>query len=451
MFTELARSITPPLSTLSGFSQYKTLTADLPAGERDKLDALADRILAGYRPARVPIVGVLAVGHADQDVSRGVAFEQAISLERARQVLRDLQQALRRRAASTQVLSLALQVAMRPVASGARQRLFTQPNGETQRAANRRVELFLAEAVAPWPSLDIDAIPRQKAIGRGAPVVRSALVSFSFVPLFQLDVTPPLAGSPTFVEGPPRRPAIRHDHGFLDDGKGNLDPSKRQAPTPEDFERAKFMSVLLVVKEKGPDFKDAARAYRHFLVDHNGTDFTFDYEAFLKDDRSGPIVLASAIEDARAGLLNLFDKKFPTPATSTRRDQLSATSTAVTVGNLDPLDLRYPYPNTDNWQKAIGGHKLWLSADLVVDSDIQSGRRSVTMTLTLHADDQYNFNPGAGDGAGIPDAVNGRFEITGIAREFLQTGTATRKVTFTVPLKKQADNRALPADQKVAP
>jgi len=42
--------------------------------------------------------------------------------------------------------------------------------------------------------------------------------------LTTLNVTAPLAGAPTFVEGQPRRPPIKHDHGFLDDGKSNIDP-----------------------------------------------------------------------------------------------------------------------------------------------------------------------------------------------------------------------------------
>src|SRR5215472_9665300 len=79
-------NVLPGLSTaapvvVSGFSRYKTHVSDLPPNEQAKIDSVADRIIAGYRPARLPVVGVLVVGHADQDLSRGAAFEQSIGLE----------------------------------------------------------------------------------------------------------------------------------------------------------------------------------------------------------------------------------------------------------------------------------------------------------------------------------------------------------------------------------
>ena len=33
------------------------------------------------------------------------------------------------------------------------------------------------------------------------------------------------------------------------------------------------------------------------------------------------------------------------------------------IGSSDP---RYPYPATENWQKAIGGHMIWLEGDAAV-------------------------------------------------------------------------------------
>src|SRR5205807_2522847 len=83
----------------------------------------------------------------------------------------------------------------------------------------------------------------QKNLGAGAGRPLSAgpqRLSFSLAvsgpllgaPLFG---APPLAGAAVFVEGRPRRPDIKHDHGFLDDGKGNIDPSKRQSPTERDL------------------------------------------------------------------------------------------------------------------------------------------------------------------------------------------------------------------------
>jgi hypothetical protein len=122
----------------------------------------------------------------------------------------------------------------------------------------------------------------------------------------------------------------------------------------------------------------------------------------------------------------------------------------VSVGRATP-DFSYPYPATENWQKAIGGHALWVSAEATVDSNPATGRRTVEIAVTLRAEDMYNFNPGGADiASSTSDAENGRFEIVGLGTEFLQTGTVTRKVTFTIPNAKQADNRVVPADQKIA-
>jgi hypothetical protein len=264
-----------------------------------------------------------------------------------------------------------------------------------------------------------------------------------------LNITAPSGTAPVFVDGKPRRPDIRHDHGFLDDGKGNLDPTKRQAPTDEDRARKQGWGLILALSIRTkPDLKDANAAYQHFLVDNNGTTRTLNYEGFLTDDDNGKIVLQSAIDDARAGVLDVFDKKFPTPATSARRDQLQVTSSQVLVGTI-PLNLRYPYPRTENWQKTIGGHVLWLSADAVVDSKPESNARTVAIILTLHAEDKYNFVPGGGDSRGIADTENGRFEVTGLGTEFLHTGTTTRNISFTVTNAKQKDNHAVPSDQKI--
>ncbi len=51
--------------------------------------------------------------------------------------------------------------------------------------------------------------------------------------------------------------------------------------------------------------------------------------------------------------------------------------------------------------------------------------------MTIHAEDRYNFNPGAADIAtGAPDSANGRFEITGLGHEFLSTGTYSHSFEF---------------------
>lgn len=85
------------------------------------------------------------------------------------------------------------------------------------------------------------------------------------------------------------------------------------------------------------------------------------------------------------------------------------------------------YPETENWAKALGDHKVWGSATVTRKVD------QMTMKVTVHALDQYDFNDGAKDiRSGVPDNVNGRFATLGWAKPFLVRGTFTRNVTWTV-------------------
>jgi hypothetical protein len=249
-----------------------------------------------------------------------------------------------------------------------------------------------------------------------------------------------------FKEGSPTRPAIAHDHGFLDDGKGNYDPTKRRPPTDDDQQKWKWAQmVYLGSTQVREDLADASKAYWHFLKG-KGANFTCDYEKFVRDDPNGQVVLASAIDDVCAGVLDVFDSKFPKSASVDRREAFSVTSNAIQVST----DFRYPYPESENWQKTLGAHWLWISANASVRSVPSLNIREVEIVVTLHAEDMYNFNPGSSDiKTGITDAENGRLEVVGLAKEFLMTGVAVRTISFTVPLAKQADNRNVIKDRKV--
>ncbi len=94
----------------------------------------------------------------------------------------------------------------------------------------------------------------------------------------------------------------------------------------------------------------------------------------------------------------------------------------------------FPYPATENWQKAIGAYSIWISGDVVEKPDAQSGTPHFTLTLVIHAEDRYNFNPGAADIAtGIPNDENGVFEITGLAKQYMNYATLTRRVAWSGP------------------
>jgi hypothetical protein len=224
-------------------------------------------------------------------------------------------------------------------------------------------------------------------------------------------------------------PVIRHDHGFLDDGSGNIDLTKMRAPTAGDyFELTKWKSKLYAAQMFFPGLADATRAYEHFL-EGDGADLEVNYEAFVTDDSSGQTVLASAIEDVKDGARIKDNEWLDTQRTSPVPDHsFDMASDPIPVGSGG----RYPYPATENWQKAIGAHVCWISAHVDVKVDNATTQRTFTISMTLHMEDRYNFNPGAHDIAtGVPDSANGIFEITSLGHEFMQYGSVSREVSLT--------------------
>lgn len=104
----------------------------------------------------------------------------------------------------------------------------------------------------------------------------------------------------------------------------------------------------------------------------------------------------------------------------------NVTSNAIAANeniHIDP-DARYPYPETENWQKAIGAHHIWSSSDITV-TRLEGGRLMASANVTLTAEDRYNFNPGQDDIATkVPDSERGVLEESGLAHQFDQSGTA---------------------------
>ena len=237
-----------------------------------------------------------------------------------------------------------------------------------------------------------------------------------------------------FASGSAGRPNIVHDHGFLDsnDGKHLLDKSKMRPPEARDHtERWAWLAKLWAAKRWRPELFDATTAYHHFHYG-KGETLRFSYDKFVQQDASGRRALRSAIEDVIAACVAYHDQTLSTgdPA----KDNFEITSDAI-VGSRKP-DARWPYPATENWQKAIGGHSIWLWARVMVAFDPQKTTRTFSVTMCLVAEDMYNFNPGALDiKTGIPDSANGRFELCGMAQEFLQQAQLFRAFSFHAPAK----------------
>jgi hypothetical protein len=106
----------------------------------------------------------------------------------------------------------------------------------------------------------------------------------------------------TYQIGPPLRPSIRHDNGFLD-------RFAHRAPTVADRAKYAEWAALLEAAEAAQgipliphnDLPDALAAYRHFLYGR-GKDRNFSYDRYVASDSSGRTTLDNAILDLRRGV-----------------------------------------------------------------------------------------------------------------------------------------------------
>lgn len=227
----------------------------------------------------------------------------------------------------------------------------------------------------------------------------------------------------SYTIGPPARPAITHDNGFLD----QFAP---RAPTFADRASYTYWQGKLEAAEAAQnvplmphnDIPDALAAYRHFL-EGTGSTRTFSYERYVANDASGATLLRNAIIEAKSAAYTLYSS-LATPGSTSFEFTGSALSARAN-------SVEFPYPATENWQKAIGAHVFWISGSVDV-THTPPGQPSFDMTFTIHAEDQYNFNPGQADIAtGIPDSANGVFEVTGLAKGYRNEATLSRRVQWS--------------------
>lgn len=217
--------------------------------------------------------------------------------------------------------------------------------------------------------------------------------------------------------GPPKPPEIKFDNGFLD-----VQPKRK--PTLQD----RAMLVKWLTKLNGAealcnnglgkhledcsygDLKDATRAYRHFLFG-KGAPLTVDYERFVTTDDSGKQLMVRLREDFQYHIERI----------GRNRTKFSVTSELYAIG----IARFAPYPATENWQKTLGAHVVWVSADVVVS--VNGGKIMFNANLTIHAADKYNFNPNNKDvKTKIKDEENGAFELCGFGHQFLVNGIISR-------------------------
>ncbi|MEO9151090.1 MAG: hypothetical protein ABI243_01715, partial [Lapillicoccus sp.] len=204
----------------------------------------------------------------------------------------------------------------------------------------------------------------------------------------------------SYAVGPPKKPDFTWDEDFAYDSKDGgfgdwLDKQKWMAKT----EGAKIVR---------PDLDDALTAYEHYW-DNNGEPLEIDYEEAYRED---PHVRT-----------NVNNEVARTAAAVDELVRSGQTSFSVS----GPGHASDAYPTTENWQKTVGAYQQWSSADVTVENGV------VTMKVTVHAEDHYNFNRGQSDiGSGAPDDENGRFTEIGWAKPFDTHGEVVRTVTWKV-------------------
>lgn len=243
--------------------------------------------------------------------------------------------------------------------------------------------------------------------------------------------------------GPAARPNIRHDNGHLD-----LYP-KREPMASDRAQLAKWTAILegaeaICNAQTGKyfsacgkdDLADANAAYRHFLFG-KGKDRTINYERYLQGDKSAVNLITNVFNDFQKHI-EIIGKD---------RVKFSVTSEPYTVGRGGIAE----YPSTANWQKTLGAHFLWVSADVTVAAD-SKGDIYYEANVTIHVEDRYNFNPGAQDVAtGIPDSANGQLEITGLATQYTNFATVARRIRWKEGAPRTSKTSTGPSERQRMP
>jgi hypothetical protein len=225
----------------------------------------------------------------------------------------------------------------------------------------------------------------------------------------------------SYRSGNPSRPPITHDNGFLD-------KFSKRSPTADERRKYNVWRMKLEAGEAvqglplAPHLPDALAAYRHFLGG-SGKTREINYERYTSNDSAGETTLKYLIVEAMNGGYNVYMSTF-----GVQNGGLDFTGTALSCGGTNS---RYPYPATENWQKAIGAHTVWISGR-VDGKVVAGGQLDFDMVFTIHMEDMYNFNPGAKDIAtGIPDSENGIFEVTGLAKQYMNVAAMKRGIQWT--------------------
>lgn len=152
----------PVHKIIDGFPRYDASATSLPSKQQAQIREITNLILRSFQPNCRPMMGVLLIGHADQDLQRGPAFEYEISVKRAlgvRDALQRLVVVLGRNLRIPLGAPSPSAIDWRHKGVGATQLVVPNPATELQRARNRRVQILLA--LRSYPSLRLQRQPEE--------------------------------------------------------------------------------------------------------------------------------------------------------------------------------------------------------------------------------------------------------------------------------------------------
>lgn len=245
-------------------------------------------------------------------------------------------------------------------------------------------------------------IQQVKLLSKGSSLAKQAPADPSAPPKPAPGAAPGERGGPKYVIGSPTRPKFN----FRDDYVYNPKAKAGFGDYRSWVEWGIKADGATVVRS---DLDDALPLYKHYR-DNTGTPMTVDYAEAYREDPSIRKTVDNEIASAQHAVERIHKE--------TGKSKFSITG--------DPT-ASSPYPQTEKWQKALGAHQVWGSGDVKIEGN------KVTMTITVHAEDRYNFNKDSNDLAtGTPDQVNGRFAELGWAKGFNTSGSITKTVTWTL-------------------
>ncbi|WP_157736333.1 hypothetical protein [Granulosicoccus antarcticus] len=249
-------------------------------------------------------------------------------------------------------------------------------------------------------------------------------------------------------------PDINHDNGFLQNPADASDPVPISTRPPTGSERAYYLKEVALAKggnivsaipgagifTSKADLDEAIDAYSHFLTG-GGETYDVDYGNYLTDDVNGRTTNDSIVQDIQAAGDQLFANEVADGAIKLddiavgERIVFTVSGDAIAVGGGapdNPNSQRFPYPESENWQKAIGAHQVYTRSEVTV-TRLENGTLLASAAIEVNFEDRYNFNPGQQDIAtGAPDSERGVLEQTGLAQQFDQVGQAQLETQWII-------------------